>query len=317
MLDILSITSPIFIIILLGFCLTKGGLFNKSGIQVIGTFVVNVAIPTMLFKGVSEKQISEIFNLVYFLSYLTGSIVILILGYHWSRRVMALKPTTSTFYALGMSCSNSILIGFPIAMLILPSEASTILAMNLVIENLFIIPIILIMAERKNNGQEAKQILIDTCKNLFKNPIIISLILALIVSVSNLSLPKIVISVVDMISSAGLALSLFLIGGSLVGIPLAGLAQRVIPISIGKLLIHPLLVFITILLLQYIGIGDISTPLFVGAILMAAMPMFGIYPALAQQYGESENCSAALLFTTFISFFTLSALLFFISPLLN
>ena len=48
------------------------------------------------------------------------------------------------------------------------------------------------------------------------------------------------------------------------------------------------------------------------AILMAAMPMMGIYPTLAQAYGKEDFSAAALLAATASSFVSLSALLWFL-----
>jgi predicted permease len=45
-------------------------------------------------------------------------------------------------------------------------------------------------------------------------------------------------------------------------------------------------------------------------IIFAASPMASIFPLLAQSYGGERHAAAALLGATFISFFTLSALLF-------
>jgi hypothetical protein len=42
---------------------------------------------------------------------------------------------------------------------------------------------------------------------------------------------------------------------------------------------------------------------------MAAVPMLGIYPVLAQPYGEDGPAAAAQLGATIASFFTLSGLL--------
>ena len=47
----------------------------------------------------------------------------------------------------------------------------------------------------------------------------------------------------------------------------------------------------------------------ISTLMMAAMPMMGVYPTLAQAYGKDDFCAVALLVTTIASFFTLSALL--------
>ena len=67
MLDILSITAPIYIIIFLGFVLTRIGLFAKPEMRVFGKFVLNLALPALLFKTLAHTQSSVdcILNVVF------------------------------------------------------------------------------------------------------------------------------------------------------------------------------------------------------------------------------------------------------------
>ena len=79
------------------------------------------------------------------------------------------------------------------------------------------------------------------------------------------------------------------------------MARDVGQIVVGKLLIHPLIVFITFYLMPGID------PLYmVGAVLFAASPMISIYPLFGQRYGLGGISAAAMLVATVASFFTLS-----------
>jgi predicted permease len=109
-------------------------------------------------------------------------------------------------------------------------------------------------------------------------------------------------------------LSLFVIGGTLVGLPLKGLSRQVLPITVGKLLVHPLAVFAVMALLTWLGMPELDASTRTAALLMAAMPMMGTYIVLAQLYGQEDISAAALLVTTATSFFTLSALLWLLKP---
>jgi predicted permease len=101
------------------------------------------------------------------------------------------------------------------------------------------------------------------------------------------------------------ALSLFVIGGSLVGLSVQGMGPRVFQIAFGKLILHPILMVAVLLWLL-----PISDPLLrAAAILSCAMPMFGIYPILTQKHGHEGLSAAALLVTTMASFFSLNGVL--------
>jgi predicted permease len=93
-------------------------------------------------------------------------------------------------------------------------------------------------------------------------------------------------------------------GGSLVGMRVVGLIQEVRWIAIGKLVVHPLAVGCMLMV-----VGPIDPSLKISAVLLAGMPMLGIYPLLAQRHGQEGFCAAALLVTTVASFFTISLIL--------
>ena len=111
MLAILGITSPIFMIVLIGYGLTHRGLFSKADIRAFGKFVVALALPALVFKALSESRLSDIFNVGYLLAYATGSLLALGFGYACGHVAKGRNPLASTFFAMGSSCSNSGFIG--------------------------------------------------------------------------------------------------------------------------------------------------------------------------------------------------------------
>ena len=310
MFDILAITGPIYITILIGYFATRQGIFAKHDMRVFGKYVFNLALPAMLFNAVSQKQISEIFNAQYVLVYLLGSLLTLLLGWIWCRRFAHLDGIHSTFYVMGMTCSNSGFVGFPILVLILAPVAGVALAMNMIVENFVIIPFLLALAERSQNKSRSwLQAITDSLMKLVTNPLVIGLVLGSLVSLSGWQLPTPISRVINLFALSSSALSLFVIGGTLVGLPLKGLSRQVLPITVGKLLVHPLAVFAVMACLTWLGLPQLDTSIRTAALLMAAMPMMGTYIVLAQLYGQEDTSAAALLVTTAVSFFSLSALL--------
>ena len=307
--DILSITSPIYAIILIGYLLTRGGLFAKTDMHVLGKFVFTLALPALLFRAVALRPISEIFNPTYLLAYLGGSLLIIAGGYQWCRRVGRLSPTASTFRVMGMACPNSAYVGYPILLLTMAPVAGVALALNMVVENLFILPLLLSMASGNDGAAGRWRALRNALVRLARIPLVIGLLAGLVVSLLGWSLPEPIVRTVDMLASTSSAVALFVVGGTLVGRPLRGMAAQVAPVVVGKLVLHPLAVLLTVSVLPLLGMPSIATDLRVAVVVLAAMPMIGIYPTLAQAYGEEEFSAIALLVTTIASFFTLSGLL--------
>lgn len=308
MLDILAITSPIYIIVLAGYLATRFGVFERADMRVFGKFVLNFALPALIFNALATRHIREVLHPAYLLAYLGGSLLIMTLAYVAGRRLGGLSRMRSTFLAMGVSCSNSSFMGFPILLLMVAPVAGVALALNVMVENLVMLPLLLAMAESaRGAGGSWRQVLGQSAKRLARNPLVLAVTAGLVVSLAEVSLPQPVLRSVTLFSQASGGVSLFAIGGTLVGLPLTTGWQRVLPIVAGKLVGHPLGVLMIIALLPLVGIAPMEPSLRAAALLMAAMPMLSIYPILAQAYGEADRSATTLLLCMVASFFTLSA----------
>lgn len=309
MLEILAITGPIYLAIALGYGCTRLGWFSRGDMRVLGQFVVKVALPALLFNAVSSRNIADILNTSYLLAYASGTLLVIALGLAWGRRQQ--QPLTDNVVAvMGMSCSNSGYVGYPILLLTLAPVAAVSLALNMMVENLLVIPLLLVLAERgRDGGGHGLQMLRRIARQLATNPLIIALMLGLLVALMGWRLPEPLTRSINLFASASAGLSLFVIGGTLFGLPLEGMGRQIAPIVVGKLLLHPLGVALATLAMPLIGLPALDASLQLAAVMLAAMPMMGIYPILAQSYGKQDLGAAALLVTTVVSFFTLSGLL--------
>jgi malonate transporter and related proteins len=309
MTSILSITGPIYLAIALGYACTRFGWFSRADMRVFGQFVLRLALPGLLFNAVATREIADILNVSYLLAYLAGTLAVIILGLAWGKR-QHLPSTDNVIVAMGMSCSNSSFVGYPILLLTLAPVAAVALALNMMVENLVVIPLLLVLAERgRHQGGSGLQMLQRTAWQLAKNPLIIALALGLTVALMRWQLPEPLSRSINLFATASAGLSLFVIGGTLFGLPLKGMGRQIAPIVVAKLLLHPLAVALATLALPLIGLPALAPHLQLAAVMLAAMPMMGIYPILAQSYGKEDLGAAALLVTTVASFFTLSGLL--------
>ncbi len=310
MLDILSITGVIFALIALGYLTVIWGLFSDGDLAVLGKYIVNLALPALIFNAVASRSLAEVFIPGYVGAYLIGSLAVFAFGYGWSRKTAGLDPIASTFQATGMTCSNSGFVGYPILLMALPDIAAKALAMNMIVENLVMIPMILVLAERAtNDGLIARQVARKIARRLMTNPIILALAAGLAVSVTGFTLPAFVSAPVKLIGASSSAVSLIVIGGTLAGLPFGALNRRVVDVALGKLLLHPLAVAGGLAAMAVLG-APLADPMLVqAAILMAAMPAMGFYPILARQYGQQGPAALAMLVMTVLSFPSISFVL--------
>ncbi|WP_122074557.1 AEC family transporter [Pseudophaeobacter sp. EL27] len=310
MIEILAITFPIYAALVLGYLVVWKGWFSAGDMRVLGRYVLNIALPALIFSAVAARSPVQVFQPGYVLIYALGGLATVAISYG----LFSLRGTDPKRRALGVmgsTCPNNAFVGYPIMLLAFPDQAGIILALNLLVENLLLVPVCLILVELAANSADQpiwarlRRILLD----LAKMPMLIGLALGLVVSLIGLPLPGPFMRFIDMLALSAGAVSLLVIGGSLVGLPLHGNRSLAAQISASKLLLHPALVALAASILLGLGLITLTPELHSAVILSAAMPMFGIYTVLAQRQGLEGAASLAMLTGTSCAFVTLTALL--------
>ena len=312
MLSILSITGPIYLAVLLGYACTRLGLFARADMRLFGKFVINLALPALLFNALSSRSVGEILNPGYMAAYALAGLLMIGVGLVVAR-VLARQPLHyASMFAMGMSCPNSGFVGYPVVLLTLGGSVAGVgLALNMMVENLLLIPLLLALADLEGSRGGAGQVVLRTLKGLVRNPMIIAIVAGLLASLLGWTPPLPLSRTVNLFAQASGALSLFVIGGSLAGQSLRGMGPAVLQITLGKLVLHPLLMFAVLGWLVPVADPQLRT----AVLLTTAMPIMGIYTILSQRHGHEGISAAALLATTAASFFTLSGLLWWLREL--
>ena len=302
MLHVLSIVAPIFIAIAIGYGLTKVEILPKESIRGLGIFVLYVALPALVVKALVRSPLSELIDLRYLAAYGFGSIVVFGLAFSLARFGQKRNLQRSALVALGSTASNSGFIGYPLASLVIGPPAIIGLALCMLLDSFFTIPAALALAEA---GTQARTRLGTTLKasavELIRNPIMIAILSGTLLSASGIGLPAPVLKTIDLFAMASAPVALFAIGSSLVGLQVRGLGGDAGQIVVGKLLAHPLLVYLGFQFEEPVDPALKST-----GIIMASMPMISFYPLLGQRYGLGDMCAAALLVSTMFSVLTIT-----------
>lgn len=317
MYGVLSVTAPIYLLIAAGFATTRFGLFERADMRVFGKYAINLALPALLFNALSQRQIGEILNPVFIAAYLGGSLLVMVAGIVWARRVSGKGLSLSAVMGMGMSCSNSGFIGFPlVAQVFGASIGGVVLALAMIVENFFLIPIALAIAgSDAGEGAQGSRLsrwgaaLLESFRGVVRNPMIQGLVLGFLFSLFGWRLPEPLARAVGLLAASCSALALLVIGGSLVGQMARDLWRDISLVLVGKLLLHPLAVLLLVMLLP-----PMSRELQIAVVMLAAVPQMGIYPILAQKFGHDGMAASAQLASTIVSFFTLTGLLWVLAP---
>jgi malonate transporter len=310
MIAVLGITLPLFAAVLLGYFCVRGGLFKPTDMRLFGSFVLNVALPALLFLAVATRDARDVFNITYMAVFATGALLTIAASFI-ILSLLKTSPSRRAVAVMGTSCPNSGFVGYPLMLLAFPDSAGQILALNMLVENFLIIPLCLVLFElsKERNGTGITRLIGQSALNVLRRPMVIALLLGLAVSLLRVPLPEPVIRTTSLFAASASALALFTIGGALVGLPFRGHRALAALTAAGKLLLHPALAALALSAAMALGLPPLSRELAAAVILSAAIPMFSIYALFAAELGHEGMASIAQVLATGASFLTLSALM--------
>ena len=301
---VLAVTTPIYLLIAVGFVSVRLGWMAPPDMRVLGRFTAQFGVPALLFRSISRQPLGSVLNGDYLAVYAAGSLTALFVVLLLAWRVWGRPVSLAALQGLGASGSNSAFIGYPIVLQVIGPTAGVALALCTLVENLLVMPLALALADSGNGDRRPGAVLHSTLRSLVRNPMILAICAGLTVSALGWHMPAVLDQTVSLAAAAAPPTALFVIGGSLVGLQLSGIRGDIALIAIGKLLLHPLCVLV------FVRLFPPEQPLLgAAAILFAAMPMLSIYPVLAQRHGHERLCAAALLAATVSSFVSISLLI--------
>ncbi|MFA0088637.1 AEC family transporter [Vibrio sp. 10N.261.51.F12] len=296
---------PVFLVIGLGYLAFKHQVIPENGHRALAAFVFNVGLPAAIFSALSTKPLEEIWNTSYILAYTLGSLLAFSLVVAYSVVALKKRAVEGVVLGLGGSFSNSLLIGFPIIFFLFGSQALVPFSLTLVVENLIMLPLLLGLADMTSSKGtlSLKQQLRSAVLNLGKNPIVLSIALGMAVSAMSIPTPDTATRIIDMLASTVTGVALFTIGGGLVGVSVTGKKKEIGTVMLAKLIIHPMA-----LLLMLLVWFDLEPTMAAVAVILASMPMFGVYAVIGQKYNMGGLCSAVLLPTTLVAMVSVSVI---------
>lgn len=266
---------------------------------------MKISLPAFLLQALASKHLSDIWSPQYFIAYAGGSLLLYGVVFFCCRYFFKVSLTESGVLAMGGSMSNTGFIGTAILTLLIGSHSAIYLSLTLIVENLLIVTLMLILAERglQASGTAGKSILTGTLLRILKNPVILSIMLGILCIVLDIQLPELLSSTLKMLGQTASPLALFVIGGSLIGMNLSSLTAFSWFLTAMKVIVMPLLIF------SLLSAFDVSREmLFIGT-LLAALPMpiaFGIF---AQHYGVQDKALPPLVLSTLMGFIVVAVIL--------
>jgi len=237
-----TLISPLIIVGFIGFLLAKTGWFNKDQVNTLTRFTFNVAIPAFLFQQLANADMSTIDLNIYSAFYLPLLLVYglaLAINYYFHKHLNHDLPA-SAVYAFGAGYSNNVIVGMPIALMVLGEQVLPTIFLVVSLHSALLIGLTSVLAV--NIGQFNWRIFL---KQTFFNPLLIAITGGFIINLMAIELPVIVNSSLLLLGKPAITLALFLLGASLAFYKIRSEVRFIITASVLKLLLLPSLILIT------------------------------------------------------------------------
>ena len=307
---IFNTVAPVFLLVIAGYLAVRQKIFGDSMVDGLMKFAVLFAIPCLLFKATSTMDLATAFEWEVMLAFYAGSTLSFAAAVLIAWKVYSRRPGESVAIGFAALFSNLVLMGLPISERAFGAEnmspAFAIVSIHAPFCYLLGITVMeLLRADGRSLPETAKVVVVS----MFRNSLMIGLGLGFIVNITQIPLPNVLISAIEMLTQAALPAALFALGGVLTRYSLTASFREVSTLSFLSLIIHPLISFTFCLAL---GVDAQTTKI---VVLLASMaPGMNVY-LFATMYQRGEAIAAStVLFATVSSVFSISIWLWILGP---
>jgi predicted permease len=302
---------PVLAVIVTGLIVGYTGYLSRALSDALIHFAYNIAMPALLIVTIAQEPGHSLINWRFLIAFGGGSLLCFVLVFG----IMSISGSRSlasrTMYGMTASMTNTGFVALPVLQAIYGQRAVLPAAIATVFVAVVMFPIAVILlelGERDANGSHTPPMV--TVKHVVLNPLVISTLIGMFLSVLGLRMPAPVTAYLGILADALTPCALFAIG---LGLSMEGLhanIKRASLLSVVKLVIMPLIVYG---LSRSLGLDPLYT---IAAVICAAVPTAKTVYILAGEYRCEEMMVASTVsMTTLLSIISLVVWLYSLSGL--
>ncbi|MFT2109878.1 AEC family transporter [Marinomonas sp. 2405UD68-3] len=293
----LSVTMPIFLILALGVLLYRIKLINDNFVDVGSKLVFNVTLPALLFLSIIKTPLSEHSDFSLVIYGMIAVFLIYLLFEFFSARYIKEKADRGVVIQGGFR-SNMGIIGLAYCVNAYGDDVYSVAPIYLGgVTILFNVLSVITLNKAVNKDANLK----GTLLKVLKNPLILSILSAVIVSYSGITMPEIILKTGNYFAQMTLSLALLCIGASLSFKTMKADLSNALISSFGKLIFIPIITTFGGYLLGYRGM-ELGVLL-----LMSSAPSASACYVMVKSIGGNDKLAANIIvITTLASILTTS-----------
>ncbi|MBL0945570.1 MAG: AEC family transporter [Hydrogenophaga sp.] len=314
MLQVLLVTFPFFALVLAGYVAARRRMLPLEAIPGLNGFVLFFALPCMLFRMGSTTPIAQLLDARVIAVYLLCGLLIVAftIAISLNRRI---RWNDASLGALVAAFPNSGFMGVPLIVALLGPVAGGTVILTMVVDMVVTTSLCIALSRLDGAGGEGRAAVFaagrKALRGVLTNPMPWAITLGGVASAWAFRLPGPVEKTVWLLADAASPVALFTIGAVLARAQMTANhpmpLSDYLPVSVIKLVVHPLLVLVVGLLAQRLGL-DLSETALTVMVLTAALPAASNVSLLAERFGaDNGRIARIILVTTAAAFLTFSA----------
>ncbi|MCB1760045.1 MAG: AEC family transporter [Gammaproteobacteria bacterium] len=287
---IFNIVAPVFLVIAAGYLATRGRLLDDGMISGLMSFAVRFAVPCLLFLATSGMDLGSAYDWRLMSAFYLGSSVSFAVATLLAWRLFGRTPGSAVAVGFSALFSNLVLLGLPISErawgVDTPAMATAYALVSIHAPFCYLLGIAS-MELLRADGRSPSATMKVVVRAMFRNSLMIGILLGFAVNLSGLALPGALLSSVEIVARAALPAALFGLGGTLTRYSLKASLGEASSIAGISLLLHPA---IALGVCRLLGVDSELTN---AVVLMAAMaPGVNSY-LFASMYQRGEDTAAS------------------------
>lgn len=237
------LSMPLFILIALGWILVRWRKWPDSITEALNRVVFKIALPAMLFRLMSDFGQSPPVDARLLIAFFGSCLIVFVLGRVIANRLFKLDGISGSVFALGGIFSNNVMLGLPIATVMLGEKAIPSVALVLVFNGLILWTLATVSVEWVKHGALNLKGFGKTAVSVLKNPLIIAILSGTLFSLTGIPLPQMIDKPVSMLGTIAVPLALVALGMSLAAYKVKDGLKESYAICLLKLIVQPLVIW--------------------------------------------------------------------------
>ena len=245
-----ALAAPLFALVLMGYVVMRLSGWTAEVAESLSKFVFVVALPAMMFRLMCGRSKLPPVDARLLIAFFGGCVIVFALGRLVGWKLFGLDGVSQSVFALGGVFSNNLMLGLPLAKIVLGDAAVPSVAMVLVFNSLTMWTMVTVSVEWARHGSFSVHGFARTARSVLTNPLILAIIFGTMIGLTGIQLPEVVDVPLGMVAQIATPLSLIALGMGLVQYGIRGGWQISTAITVMKLIIQPFVVWVLARLLK-------------------------------------------------------------------